>query len=56
MLVEGIGGKMRSIKAKILFAIVAFTVGAILLSSFILLDKAESAIYNEATARVDQQA
>jgi len=56
VLVEGIGGKMRSIKAKILFAIVAFTVGAILLSSFILLGKAESAIYNEATARVDQQA
>ena len=47
---------MRSIKAKILFAIVACTVGAILLSSFILLDRAESAIYDEATARVDQQA
>ena len=56
MLVEDVGGKMRSIKAKILFAIVACTVGAILLSSFILLDRAESAIYDEATARVDQQA
>ncbi len=56
VLVEDVGGKMRSIKAKILFAIVACTVGAILLSSFILLGKAESAIYNEATARVDQQA
>jgi len=56
VLVEDVGGKMRSIKAKILFAIVACTVGAILLSSFILLDRAESAIYDEATARVDQQA
>jgi len=56
VLVEDVGGKMRSIKAKILFAIVVCTVGAILLSSFILLDRAESAIYDEATARVDQQA
>jgi methyl-accepting chemotaxis protein len=47
---------MRSIKAKILIAIIACTVGAIMLSSFIISDKASTAIFNEAEERLNQQA
>ena len=50
------GGNMRSIKAKILVAIIVCTVGAIMLSSFIISDKASQAIFDEAEERLNQQA
>lgn len=47
---------MRSIKAKILIAIIACTVVGVLVSSFIIADKGADAIYDEATARLGYQA
>ncbi|MBI9014843.1 MAG: methyl-accepting chemotaxis protein [Clostridiales bacterium] len=47
---------MRSIKAKILLAIIACTVVGVLVSSFIIADKGADAIYDEATARLGYQA
>lgn len=47
---------MRSIKAKILFSIIACTIGAIVLSSLIISNRASDAIYDEATERLNFQA